>query len=155
MNRIPLMQPTSQRATWCQVLGVTPQATESEIRQAYLNLVNVWHPDRFAPPHLKAMAEEKLKEIINAYESLEAARGSEAIDSADQNPSSAATHKSAVPATRISSKWMPLAATLATVLVLGAIFYATARSPSRVPARQLPAASVENIPSREAGPITL
>ena len=112
------MQPASENAAWCQVLGVTPQATQDEIRQAYLNLVNVWHPDRFVAPHLKALAEEKLKEIINAYDSLEAARGSKSDGPSDTPPP-----EPAIQPGRASSKWTPLAVMLATVLAMGGVFY--------------------------------
>ena len=41
------------------------------IREAYRDLVNVWHPDRFSNnPRLKEKANEKLKEIAIAFEKL-------------------------------------------------------------------------------------
>jgi len=54
-----------------QTLGLNPRAPEEEIKQAYRDLVNVWHPDRF--PHnqrLRKKATEKLREINAAYENL-------------------------------------------------------------------------------------
>ena len=42
-----------------------------EVKQAYKDLVNIWHPDRVANnPRLKQKAEEKLKEINAAYDGL-------------------------------------------------------------------------------------
>lgn len=42
-----------------------------EIRQAYKDMVNVWHPDRFIHnPRLREKAEKKLKEINAAYQLL-------------------------------------------------------------------------------------
>lgn len=42
-----------------------------EVKQAYKDIVNVWHPDRFSNnPRLKQKAEEKLKEINVAYDTL-------------------------------------------------------------------------------------
>ena len=39
-----------------------------EVQQAYKDLVNIWHPDRFATnPRLRRKAETKLKEINRAY----------------------------------------------------------------------------------------
>ena len=51
------------RAECCQVLGVAPGATAAEIREAYLELAQVWHPDRFPDERLKRRAEDKLKDI--------------------------------------------------------------------------------------------
>ena len=57
------------RRAWYEVLGVEPVATDDEVRAAYLGLVKVWHPDRFAAePVLAAHAEERIKEINAAYE---------------------------------------------------------------------------------------
>ncbi len=50
------------------VLDVAPNASWDEIRQAYKDLVRVWHPDRFqSDPHLKDKAEQELKRINEAY----------------------------------------------------------------------------------------
>ena len=52
-----------------EMLGVKPGASQEEVNQAYRDLANVWHPDRFAGnPRLQKKAEEKLKEINAAYE---------------------------------------------------------------------------------------
>ncbi len=56
-----------------EVLGLTPEAAPEQIRVAYRDQVQVWHPDRFAhDPRLQAKAQEKLKEINAAYERLQA-----------------------------------------------------------------------------------
>ncbi|HIK53769.1 MAG TPA: DnaJ domain-containing protein [Synechococcales cyanobacterium M55_K2018_004] len=53
------------------VLGLEPGASQEMIRQAYRQLVKVWHPDRFAhDPDLKYLAEEKIKAINEAYQKL-------------------------------------------------------------------------------------
>lgn len=52
------------------VLGVSENATPEEIRKAYLDLVKKYHPDRYADGPMKDMANEKLKEINQAYELL-------------------------------------------------------------------------------------
>ena len=51
--------------------GLTRDATQTEIKEAYRTLAKVWHPDRFqGDEHLRATAEEKLKEINSAYHLL-------------------------------------------------------------------------------------
>lgn len=52
------------------VLGVSDDATNEEIRAAYLSLVKKYHPDKYTDPDLKALANEKLKEINEAYDQL-------------------------------------------------------------------------------------
>ncbi|OQB25182.1 MAG: Chaperone protein DnaJ [Firmicutes bacterium ADurb.Bin182] len=52
------------------VLGVSETASQEEIRAAYLALVKKYHPDRYADNPLKELANEKLKEINEAYEAL-------------------------------------------------------------------------------------
>ncbi len=52
------------------VLGVSENATQEEIRSAYLELVKKYHPDKYADNPLKELAGEKLKEINQAYEML-------------------------------------------------------------------------------------
>ena len=54
--------------------GLGSDFTRAELQQAYRDLVQVWHPDRYSyNPRLQQKAEEKLKEINNAYESLQQA----------------------------------------------------------------------------------
>lgn len=58
--------------TCFQVLELPKDASQEQIRQAYRDLVAIWHPDRFADrPRLRQRAEAKLKEINEAYETLE------------------------------------------------------------------------------------
>lgn len=55
-----------------EILGVPPQASQSEIRSAYRRLAGQYHPDKVA--HLgkefQELAEKRFKEIQNAYERL-------------------------------------------------------------------------------------
>ena len=52
-----------------EILGLKPGASQEEVNQAYRDLVNVWHPDRFVGnPRLQKKAEERIKEINVAYE---------------------------------------------------------------------------------------
>lgn len=55
-----------------EILDLDHLPTLDEAKQAYKDLVNVWHPDRFNENHrLKERAEKKLKEINLAYETVE------------------------------------------------------------------------------------
>jgi hypothetical protein len=57
------------RAYYLGVLGVNSRATPEEIRLAYLDLVKVWHPDRFSHDlRLRRKAQEKLKDLNEAFE---------------------------------------------------------------------------------------
>src|SRR6266542_3470030 len=50
------------------VLGIDPSASPAELTRAHRDLAQVWHPDRFtANPRLQRMAEEKLRQINEAY----------------------------------------------------------------------------------------
>lgn len=54
------------------VLALRPGATSKEIKEAYRDLVKVWHPDRFGDDQrLRQKAEAKLKEINEAYNLLQ------------------------------------------------------------------------------------
>lgn len=61
------MQP--EAFDWYRTLEVRPGATAEEIKEAYLDLVRVWHPDRLQGEHprLRHKAEEKLKALNVAY----------------------------------------------------------------------------------------
>ena len=52
-----------------EVLGVKPGISMRELKAAHRDLAKVWHPDRFLhDPRLQEKAQEKLKEINEAYE---------------------------------------------------------------------------------------
>jgi hypothetical protein len=53
------------------ILGIQPGDSWKQTRQAYKKLVNIWHPDRFQQDNRqKKLAEEKTKEITQAYKEL-------------------------------------------------------------------------------------
>ena len=54
-----------------ELLGVKPGVSSTELKAAHRDLAKVWHPDRFVhDPRLQERAQEKLKEINEAYELL-------------------------------------------------------------------------------------
>ena len=56
------------------VLGVSPSATDDEIKDAYRALVKKYHPDKFSDSDLAELANEKMKEINLAYEQIQKMR---------------------------------------------------------------------------------
>ena len=59
------------------VLGVSPNASDDEIKKAYRNLVKKYHPDRYAgDPKAQEAAGEKLKQVNEAYNIIEKQRKS-------------------------------------------------------------------------------
>ena len=55
------------------VLGVEPDASISEIKEAFRQLVKMYHPDnvpQHLAPELRQLAEERTKEINEAYTTL-------------------------------------------------------------------------------------
>lgn len=52
------------------VLGVSPSATDEEIKQAYRSLAKKYHPDRYKGHDLEDLANEKLKQINMAYDTI-------------------------------------------------------------------------------------
>lgn len=53
-----------------EVLGINKNATREDIKKAYKKLVKKYHPDKYVDNPLRELAEEKLKEINNAYNFL-------------------------------------------------------------------------------------
>jgi len=64
-----------------EVLGVSPTATDQEVKDAYRKLARKYHPDNYTKDNpLASLAEEKMKEINEAYDTItrERATGSAA-----------------------------------------------------------------------------
>ncbi len=57
-----------------EVLGVSRTASDSEIKNAYRELVKKYHPDNYVNNPLSDLASEKMKEINEAYDAVTKAR---------------------------------------------------------------------------------
>lgn len=57
-----------------QVLGVSPDAGDDEVKRAYRELARKYHPDNYQNNPLADLAEEKMKEINEAYDAITRSR---------------------------------------------------------------------------------
>ena len=53
-----------------EVLGVNPNCSNEELRDAYRQLAKKYHPDNYTDTNLADVAEEKMKEINAAYDEI-------------------------------------------------------------------------------------
>lgn len=53
-----------------EVLGVSETATDEEIKAAYRKLAKKYHPDNYADSPLADVAEQKMKEVNEAYDTI-------------------------------------------------------------------------------------
>lgn len=53
-----------------EVLGVTPNATDEQIKNAYRKLAKKYHPDSYVDNPLSDLAAEKMREINDAYDKI-------------------------------------------------------------------------------------
>ncbi|KYH34053.1 chaperone protein DnaJ [Clostridium tepidiprofundi DSM 19306] len=53
-----------------EVLGIKRNASQEEIKRAYKRLAKQYHPDQYGDNPLRELAEEKMREVNEAYDSL-------------------------------------------------------------------------------------
>lgn len=53
-----------------EVLGISPNATNDEVKKAYRELSRKYHPDSYVDNPLSDLAEEKFKEVQEAYDQI-------------------------------------------------------------------------------------
>ena len=131
-----------------ELLGVSPGASAEELKTAHRDMAKVWHPDRFThDPRLQQKAQEKLKEINEAYEQLKAGK------TGRRTPAPSPTNQSSTPprasARRVSWKFILLPA-LAFVLIFFAAFRAfIPTDKQRTQSTTAPAEQAQALPSEE------
>ncbi|MFN2511190.1 MAG: J domain-containing protein [Pyrinomonadaceae bacterium] len=109
------------------VLGLSPGASPEQLKLAYRDLAKVWHPDRFVhDPRLQAKAQEKLKEINEAYEQFRSRPTSE------RHTTPPRTHYDRHAQTQTGSVAMvrrtPWRLMLVSLLIIAAVFLVTSPS---------------------------
>ena len=52
------------------VLGVSPDATDEQVKAAYRELAKKYHPDNYVNNPLSDLAQEKMKDINEAYDMI-------------------------------------------------------------------------------------
>ena len=113
-----------------ELLGVKPGVSMRDLKAAHRDLAKVWHPDRFQhDPRLQEKAQEKLKEINEAYDLLSSgkvprpvSRPPEPTPQGAYRTAYAKSEKAATAHSTGSWKWA------AVLLVFAAVFAYTTRS---------------------------
>ncbi len=65
------------------ILGVSPTASDEEVKKAYLELARKYHPDNYSGSDLADLAEEKMKQVNEAYETVKRMRATGASSSSN------------------------------------------------------------------------
>lgn len=86
------------------VLNVSPSASDEEVKRAYRDLARKYHPDNYHDNPLADLAQEKMKEINEAYETIQKQRkaGSSASYSAGGYQNSYGSYRSGYGAGRLA-----------------------------------------------------
>lgn len=114
-----------------ELLGVKPGVSIRELKAAHRDLAKVWHPDRFQhDPRLQEKAQEKLKEINEAYDLLSSGKVPRPVSTPPSPKASQAAYQAAyseppqAPRRHSTGSWK----WAAVLLVFVAVFAYTTRS---------------------------
>ena len=58
------------------VLGISPNASDEEVKKAYRDMARKYHPDKYSDTDLADLAAEKMKEVNAAYDAIGQMRAS-------------------------------------------------------------------------------
>lgn len=64
-----------------EVLGVSPNASDEEVKKAWRELARKYHPDKYQNSDLADLASEKMKEVNAAYEEIQKMRSGKSSQS--------------------------------------------------------------------------
>ena len=64
------------------VLGVTPQTSDDDVKRAYRELARKYHPDNYVNNPLADLAEARMKEINEAYDTIMSERSGKTVRAA-------------------------------------------------------------------------
>ena len=67
------------------VLGIPRNATNDEVKKAYRDLAKKYHPDAYVNSPLASVAEEKMKEINEAYDTIQKERSQNQYSNSSSN----------------------------------------------------------------------
>lgn len=127
-----------------ELLGVKPGVSIRELKAAHRDLAKVWHPDRFLhDPRLQEKAQEKLKEINEAYELISSGKVPSPVTPPPRAKQSVNYTANQHASARNGASWQwPVIA----LLVFAAVFAVTTRSLLKQRALPLPE---ETVPAPE------
>jgi curved DNA-binding protein CbpA len=83
-----IAEPEAELKNYYEILEVSNDASQEDIRKQYRLLIHAWHPDKFPRPDQKIRAEDKLKKINEAYAILGNAEKRSSYDNQKRVPSS-------------------------------------------------------------------
>ena len=133
-----------------ELLGVRPGSSAQELKESYRDLAKVWHPDRFShDPRLQQKAQEKLKEINEAYERLTSGKAARRprTPPAPAEPYAPAAANAATVARKRPRIFLPTALVFCAAFVVALILFVPPRL--RPAPERTPTAEQEETPSSD------